>query len=185
MCTHIISVNDFKCKELQGMRGICNIYTTLFGQIHGCVALPRNIEFMDLSHCWSNASSLGKWWSGEEVAFCMKFSAKEMVKPLAPCGFRFFKPFDLLIYHACYELSHGKYDTWSVFFASLSGESFWHINKVTNLFSGFCTHQPGFTRAIKLGASDRCDTCWQSWWPFDIDLGSARTRKGKTLGLYN
>ena len=41
------------------------------------------------------------------------------------------------IYHACYELSHGKYDTWSVFFASLSGESFWHINKVTNLFSGF------------------------------------------------
>ena len=41
----------------------------------------------------------------------MKFSAKEMVKPFAPCGFRFFKPSDLLIYHACYELSHGKYDT--------------------------------------------------------------------------
>ena len=41
----------------------------------------------------------------------MKFSAKEMVKPLVPCGFRFFKPSDLLTYHACYELSHGKYDT--------------------------------------------------------------------------
>lgn len=53
-----------------------------------------------------------------------------------------------------------------------------------------CTNQPGFTRALKLGASDRCDTCWQSWWPFDIDLGSARTTNGgaslmKTLGLYN